>query len=165
MRFLLLLIAGIWLAGCNDAGEPILRGVKQGNSELSKAGDTSAQPGSEGESPEDNTFDVEELFYQPQATDQKHTNVARRILDLNLPHEIKHGDIHANTEPQWRSHALVGETQTFPNFFEHKAEVNQKPSAIDFSGKVHWQEATEDLTIPPLNTIEGLELEISVKTR
>lgn len=180
-RCVLTLITGIWLGGCGDSGKPILRGIKPADSELVKISPVAPSVPSD-IAPSDNDkgtpdtdmleapvvergiFDEHDPLYPSQTIDKQHTRVARRLLDLNLPNEITRGDIHAHTEPQWRNHAMVGETQTFPNFFERKTKEDET-SPVDFSGKVYWEEAAENLTIPPLNAIEGLELEISVKTR
>lgn len=147
------------LAACEDSRQPILRGAKQDiNSILKHFSEDAKEAESEVFDEADTALNSAEV---PVAAEHRET--AKRILNLNLPDDIKHGDVFAKTEVQWRQHALVGEDQTFPNFFEY--EVAPSESAVDFSGKVHWQEEAEELTIPPLNTIEGLELEISVKTR
>lgn len=153
------------LSGCDDRREPILRGAKQ---ELDKIFQKLEQTESDlADEREEDDFDSEVAPEGEALPENEHTETVRKILNLNLPDEVKHGDLFSNTEPQWRKHAVVGEQQTFPNFFEHQVSDNKKASAVDFSGKLHWDEKAEvdDLTIPPLNTIEGLELEISVKTR
>ena len=169
LRCLLLLSAGTWLCACNDAENPILRGVKHESSKPAKDTSVSATPDDQDTTLDygfdRNVVDAEESASQPQGTDQQSTSVARRILDLNLPHDIKHGDIDINRESPWRQHTPAAESQTLPNFFERDAETSETSSVVDFSGKVHWEESAEEQTIPPLNTIEGLELEISVKTQ
>lgn len=121
---------------------------------------TSAEPGEGLGVVDDIDQAIGELLDEQQALKGEHSQTAKRILNLNLPDAIKH------TEPQWRDHALVGDSQTFPNFFKHEAPAD-KESALSMSGKVHWQELAEgqEQIIPALNTIEGLELEISVRTR
>jgi len=153
------------LTGCEDSGQPILRGVKQSIDELLQSDSDDERSGdARSEGPAD----------KEPSTDQ-----SKPVLNLTLPDELKHGDFqrydshrHDSQSGEtgvWRDEAVVGEYQTFPDVFNHpdnKAD-GKKESPLGVSGKLHWQAMPEgeEPMIPPLKSIEGLELEISVKTR
>jgi len=158
-------VIGLMLvSGCEDSKQPVMRGVKDKLQQIFHLNQDESEE-------EFSDSDDQQVAIEGEVeVSDEHRETARRILNLNLPDEVKYPEqdqkgAFGKTEPQWRQHARVGEHQTFPNFFEHQPEENNPESALDISGKVHWDEAAEEQTIPQLNTIEGLELEITVKTR
>lgn len=146
----------VLLTGCEDSGQPILRGVKQSIDELLQSDSDDERSG--------------DARSEGSADKMSSPDQSKPVLNLTLPDELKHGDFQGNNSRSgadgvWRDEAVVGEYQTFPDVF-NRAD-SKKESPLGVSGKLHWQAMPEgeEPMIPPLNSIEGLELEISVKTR
>lgn len=158
------------LAGCEDSRQPILRGVKQQVEAIfGSPSEDSEQTAEEPRLPPEPESDKSEGVAEPQPVmevDLRTQETVRRILDLQLPEDLRHGQPQVQPADQWQDQALIGEHQTFPNLFDAE-KPQKKESPVDFSGKLHWEPmpGEEELLIPPLNTIEGVEVEITVKTR
>lgn len=145
-------VVSLFMAGCNDQGQIILRGSKivKKHDSVSKIENKDTVISEQKEEQAQN----QSLSLRKEHTKTRHVKL-EKPLNLKLP---------VTRHYPGNNDQLLADNQRIPggnSFHGHQG----KPSPMSLSGRVHWDESEAAETKPMINTIRGLELELSFKTR